>query len=99
MDPLHILNAAMEDARERHMELCIVFQDMKRCFDSVSCGPDGMLARGLRRIRVPEKYIRLCTTIAATKTNRVITEYGLTEEYRPQCGLDQGGVECPLHWR
>jgi hypothetical protein len=99
MDPLHILNAVLEDARAQKKELWVVFQDMRRCFDSVNCSPGGMLARGLQRLKVPQAYIQLCMTMAATKINRVITEYGLTEEYHPQCGLDQGGVECPLHWR
>ncbi|KAF9404111.1 hypothetical protein BGZ76_007107, partial [Entomortierella beljakovae] len=38
-DPIHILQAALEDARESKKEIWVVFQDMKRCFDSVSCGP------------------------------------------------------------
>ena len=98
-DPIHILQAAMEDAREFKKEQWIVFQDMKRCFDSVNCTPDGMLSRGLRRLRVPEPFIRVCENIAVTKVNKVITEYGLTDDYHPECGLDQGGVECPLLWR
>ncbi|KAG0337934.1 hypothetical protein BG005_003910, partial [Podila minutissima] len=98
-DPLHILNAAMEDAREHKKELWIVFQDMKRCFDSVNCHPDGMLSRGLGRLRVPQSFVRLCENVALTKANKVITEYGTTDEYHPECGLDQGGVECPLLWR
>jgi len=98
-DPIHILQAAMEDAREFKKEQWIVFQDMKRCFDSVNCTPDGMLSRGLRRLRVPEAFIRLCENIALSKVNKVITEYGATDEYHPECGLDQGGVECPLLWR
>lgn len=98
-DPLHILNAAMEDARENRKELWTVFQDMKHCFDSVNCRPDGMLSRGLTRLKVPRGFIAMCENVALTKTNKVITEYGLTEEYHPECGLDQGGVECPLLWR
>jgi len=98
-DPIHILQALMEDSREFKKEQWIVFQDMKRCFDSVNCAPDGMLSRGLRRLRVPEGFIRLCENIAVSKVNRVITEYGTTDDYHPRCGLDQGGVECPLLWR
>ena len=98
-DPIHILNAVMEDAREFNKEAWVLFQDMRRCFDSVSCHDDGMLDRALRWLKIPSSFRRLCLDIAATKTNRVITAYGLTEEYHPRCGLDQGGVECPLFWR
>lgn len=33
------------------------------------------------------------------RCNKIITHYGLTEEYSPMTGLDQGGVDCPLLWR
>ncbi|KAG0315865.1 hypothetical protein BG000_005067, partial [Podila horticola] len=38
--PIHILNSVMEDACEFNKEAWILFQDMRRCFDSGSCGPD-----------------------------------------------------------
>ncbi len=98
-DPIHIIQALMEDARESKREQWIVFQDMRRCFDSVNCGRDGMLSRALARLKVPDQFIRLCETISETKVNRVITDFGATEEFQPSCGLDQGGVECPLLWR
>ncbi|KAG0315132.1 hypothetical protein BG000_005280, partial [Podila horticola] len=47
----------------------------------------------------PPSFARLCENVALTKVNKVITEYGLTDEYHAECGLDQGGVECPLLWR
>ena len=98
-DPIHILLAMMEDARESGREQWIVFQDMRRCFDSVNCGKDGMLSRALRRLKVPEQFIQLCEMISETKANRVITDFGTTENFQPRCGLDQGGIECPLLWR
>lgn len=88
----------MEDACEHKKELWIVFQDMKCCFDSVNCHPDGMLSQGLSRLRVPPSFTHLCENVALTKANRVITEYGLMDDYHPECGLDQGGVKCPLLW-
>ncbi|KAF9176064.1 hypothetical protein BGZ51_001823, partial [Haplosporangium sp. Z 767] len=39
-DPSHILDAVMEDARKFYNELWVLFQDMRHCFDSDSCGPD-----------------------------------------------------------
>lgn len=98
-DPIHILNSVLEDAREHKKEVWVLLQDMKRCFDSVSCQPGGMLELGLRHLKIPEPFIRLCLYVAEHKTNQIITAYGLTEEYSPRCGLDQGGVESPLLWR
>ncbi|KAF9271080.1 hypothetical protein BGZ88_006863, partial [Linnemannia elongata] len=98
-DPIHILNAVMEDAREYKKEAWVLLQDMRRCFDSVSCAEGGMLELGMRHLKIPKEFIELCLKIAANKTNQVITTYGLTESYNPRCGLDQGGVECPLLWR
>ncbi|KAF9276740.1 hypothetical protein BGZ74_003547, partial [Mortierella antarctica] len=97
--PILILDSVMEDAREFNNEAWILFQDMRRCFDSVSCGPDGMLDRSLRHFRVHPRYIELLQYIAEVKTNKVITAFGCTDFYHPRCGLDQGGVQCPLLWR
>ncbi|KAF9944971.1 hypothetical protein BGZ72_001789, partial [Mortierella alpina] len=33
-----------------------------------------------------------------TKTNPIITAFGITVSYHSQCGLNQGSVECPLFW-
>ncbi|KAG0365641.1 hypothetical protein BGX24_004032 [Mortierella sp. AD032] len=98
-DPIHILNAVMEDAREYKKEAWVLLQDMRRCFDSVSCAKGGMLELGMKHLRIPQEFIDLCLLVAANKSNQVITTYGLTEPYNPRCGLDQGGVECPLLWR
>jgi exonuclease III/ribonuclease HI len=97
-DPIHILNAVMEDAREHNQEAWILFQDIRRCFDSVSCRPGQTMERSLRRLKVHRDFISLCTHIAENKSNVVITAFGHTDSYHPKCGLDQGGVECPLLW-
>ncbi|KAG0271312.1 hypothetical protein BGZ96_005891, partial [Linnemannia gamsii] len=98
-DPIHILNSILEDAREYKKEVWVLLQDMKRCFDSVSCQRGGMLELGLRHLKIPDEFIDLCLYVGTNKTNRIITAYGLTDKYTPLCGLDQGGVESPLLWR
>lgn len=95
MDPIHIVNAVMEDAIQHKRELWIPLQDMRRCYDSVNCRPGGMLLLGLDRLKVPKGSQEMLLFIT-NKTNRVITSYGLTNKYSPACGLDQGGVECPF---
>ncbi|KAF9080670.1 hypothetical protein BGX23_001831 [Mortierella sp. AD031] len=52
-----------------------------------------------KEVWIPQGFIDQLGFITDDKTNRVITQYGLTAAYHPQCGLDQGGVECPLLWR
>ena len=86
----------MEDAREIKQELWIVLQDMKRAFDSVSWE---MLQKAMRRIRIPEEYITLYRNIYTKRSNRVLTAFGVTKSYEVGDGLDQGGVESPLHWQ
>ena len=71
---------------------------MCHCFDSVSCGPEGMLTQSLLHFYVHPQFVALLQYIAAVKANKVIMAFGCTDFYHPQCGLDQGGVECPLLW-
>ena len=53
----------------------------------------------MRRICLPETYIKLYRNIYNNRTNRVITAFGLTDTYKVEDGLDQGRVESTLHWR
>jgi len=95
-DVIHLVNSAMNDARKNNKECWIILQDMKRAFDSVD---NEALVMSMRRLKLPEKYIELYSFINKHRTNCVITAYGNTPSYHPEAGLDQGGVECPLHWR
>src|SRR5260364_279498 len=52
---VHILNMIMEEAKEKKKEAWILFQDMKKAFDSV---PLESLEMALRRVKVPEKIIK-----------------------------------------
>lgn len=58
----------MEHARENNNEVWIILQDMKRAFDSVD---PLALEMALRRIKVPEPYIRLYKHINDTRANCV----------------------------
>jgi len=93
---IHLINAAMEDARENNKEMWIVLQDMKRAFDSVD---NNALVLSMKRLKLPQQYIDLYIFINKQRENCVITGHGNTDFYHPLAGLDQGGVECPLHWR
>ena len=52
----------------------------------------------MEQLHPPKGYIDLYASIAANKTNQVITPFGLTASYTVESGLDQGTVEAPLHW-
>jgi ribonuclease HI len=95
-EPLHALNALMEDARECKKEMWVILQDIKRAFDSVDWE---MTQRSMERLCFPKEYIQLYASLTAQKTNQVITPFGLTQSYLAESGLDQGAVEAPLHWR
>ena len=94
-EPLHALNAIMEDAQERKRELWVVLQDICCAFDSV----DWEMARqAFARLHLPAEYIKLYASLADQKSNQVITPFGLTDPYIAESGLDQGAVEAPIHW-
>src|SRR5437868_1716756 len=94
--PIHIMNNILEDARQKNKEVWVLFQNMKKAFDSVSLE---MIEKALRRIKLPELMIRFLLSLYNKKKIRVITEYGLTKEFEAEDGLDQGEVVSPLMWR
>jgi len=94
--PIHIMNNILEDARQKNKEVWVLFQDMKKAFDSVSLE---MMEKALRRIKLPELMIRFLLSLYNKRKIRVITEYGLTKEFEAEDGLDQGEVVSPLMWR
>ena len=69
--------------------------DVRRAYDSV---PLTTLQHSLRRIRVPEGYIRMLSNIHNNRTVQILTAYGLTQPYSPTTGLDQGEINAPILW-
>jgi len=83
--PIHIMNNILEDARQKNKELWVLFQDMKKAFDSVSLE---MMEKALERIKLPELTIRFLLSLYNKRKIKVITEYGLTKEFEAGDGLD-----------
>ena len=51
----------------------------------------------LRRMRVPEEYVRYQTKLVVLTRTVVITPFGVTEKFRRASGLPQGGTHsCAL---
>jgi hypothetical protein len=83
--PIYILNNLMEDARAQKKELWLLFQDIKRAFDSVD---SKILIKSMERLRIPDNIIDIIADIAMHRTAQGITEYGLTDSYEVQRGVD-----------
>src|SRR6185295_7780076 len=71
-EPVHIINMLMEDAKESNRELWLVFQDMKKAFDSVSLTA---LKTAMERIKLPEITIRLILNLFQGRQFRIITHW------------------------
>ena len=94
--PIHIMNNLLEDARQKNKEVWVLFQDMKKAFDSVSLE---MLKLALKRIKIPVIMTNFLINLYNRRKIKVITEFGLTKEFEAEDGLDQGEVISPLMWR
>ena len=69
---------------------------MKKAFDSVSLD---MLDKALNRIKLPNNTRKFLLSLLHARKIKVITNYGLTQEFTAEDGLDQGEVVSPLLWR
>ena len=90
------MNNIIEEARDKNKEMWILFQDMKKAFDSVSLD---MLDKVLNRIKLPNNIRKFLLSLFHARKIKVITNYRLTQEFTTEDGLDQGEVVSPLLWR
>ncbi|KAG9297633.1 hypothetical protein G9A89_011148 [Geosiphon pyriformis] len=77
-------------------EIWLVLQDMQKAYDSVRWY---YLRASLWCIKMCKKFIRFFGGIYKDRINRVITDFGLSGDYKVHDGLDQGEVFSPLLWR
>jgi ribonuclease HI len=94
-EPIHIINAISENARESKKECWILSQDMSKAFDLIN---RNMLDKAMIRLQFPQQLRTLLLTAFQDRTNQVITDYGLTDPYQLNNGIDQGEVFSPLMW-
>jgi hypothetical protein len=92
-EPIHIVNALVEEAKEEKKELWLLFQDMRKAFDSVSLVA---LEKAMKRIKLPEKLMEFLLNLFRDRRIRIITSFGLTEVIVAKDGIDQGEVVSPL---
>ena len=94
-EPIHILNAIMEEAREKKKELWILMQDMSKAYDLVN---RNNLAKALKRIKLPNLFVDFIANSLKNRTNQIITDFRFTESYKVGNGIDQGEIMSPLLW-
>ena len=75
-EPVHIINTLMEDAKDNNKELWLVFQDMKKAFDSVSLQA---LDLAMRRLKMPERIINFILNLFENRQSKIIMHWGTTE--------------------
>ena len=94
-EPIHTLNALMENARETNKELWILMQDMSKAYDLVN---RESLIKALRRIKLPETFTTFISNSLKNRHNKIITDFGYTESFKISNGIDQGEIMSPLLW-
>ena len=94
-EPIYIINAVMEHARESKRECWILSQDMSKAFDLIN---REMLDKAMIRLHFPKQLRQILLTAFKDRTNQIITDYGLTDSYPLDNGVDQGEVFSPLMW-
>ncbi|KAG9286594.1 hypothetical protein G9A89_005362 [Geosiphon pyriformis] len=93
--PIFAVGSVIKNALEKNQELWLVLQDMRKAYDSVGWEH---LKRSLIRIKICGKFIRFFGCIHNGRTNRIITDFGLTDRYHVHDRLDQVKVFLPLLW-
>ena len=83
----------MEEAREKSKKVWILLQDMSKAYDLVN---RKNLWKAMRRIKIPDQFIKIIENSLKFRTNQVITDVGLTNEYDMNNGIDQGEIMSPL---
>ena len=101
-DPiLFSLRAALEDAHQYQKPIFIGLGDIASAYDSVSWTSMEHSFKRLRMHEHPEglAYMNLHRHFMQHRIACVLTARGRTDWFPVECGLPQGGIEAPLHWR
>ena len=71
-------------------------QDMSKAYDSVNID---LFILSLKRLNMPLHLTTILTNLLIQRTNRVITNLGLTSPYEVHDGIDQSETITPLFWQ
>ncbi|KAG9289843.1 hypothetical protein G9A89_015423 [Geosiphon pyriformis] len=75
---IFVIGSVIENALEKDWKLWLVLQDMQKAYDSVSWEH---LEKSLIRIKMCSKFIQFFGNIHRDRTNQVMTDFGLTDDY------------------
>src|SRR6185312_6263363 len=90
------LTSILEHAHTNKRELWLLLQNMSKAFDSIHIPT---LLEALKRIKIPTLFINLLNFILSNRTNCVLTDYGPTNAYSVEDGIDQEETFSPILWR
>src|SRR5205085_4908332 len=93
---IHILNNIIEDSYCNNKELWLLSQDMSKAYDSVNIY---LLQKALKRIQLPSQLTQIILDLLLDHSNKIITNFGLTQSYMVKNRIDQGETITPLLWR
>ena len=57
-----------------------------------------MLKKVMDRLKIPTQFTDFILQLFQDRKNQVFTEYGLTDPYDVQIGIDQGEIISPILW-
>ncbi len=77
----------IEEAKEQNKECWILFQDMKKTFDSVS---KKELIKALQRINISHRFNRLIENTCTDRVEKILINKSQTEQFITIGGIDQG---------
>ncbi|KAG9286131.1 hypothetical protein G9A89_010145 [Geosiphon pyriformis] len=83
--PIFAIGFVVKNTLEKNRELWLVLQNIHKAYDSVDWI---YLRRSLVRIKMCDRFIRFFGGIHNGHINRVMTDFGLTNEYHVYDGLD-----------
>ena len=96
MQPLMIKKIILEETRELNKPLTLVDVDFSKAYDSTEKFAKELT---LRRMGFSEEGIDMWMCFDSTRNMRVLTAFGLTDGFTPECGAwGQGAVEAPIGW-
>ena len=68
---------------------------MSKAYDSVNLS---LFTKALKRLNMPAQLINILINLLTDRTNRVITNFGLTNPYEVEDGIDQEETITSLFW-
>src|SRR5438132_1371351 len=69
---------------------------MSKAYDSINIH---LLQKALERIQLPSQLTQIILDLLLDRSNKIITNFGLTQPYNVKNGIDQGEMITPLLWQ